>query len=105
MQGFTITPRKTASSIVRRRLFMKPFSTRPWIRKTSQKDREKLWNFGKKYKDVNRTIETLATYWADGEMSPLEFLRLFELESGCTDLEYLVGPFRFLERMGLAEFV
>lgn len=43
--------------------------------------------------------------WADRGRRLLGVSRLVELESGCTDLEYLVGPFRFLERMGLAEFV
>ena len=68
-------------------------------------DRDELWRFGQEHKDVSRAIGTLAMYWADGERNLLEVSRLVELESGSTDLEYLVGHFRFLERMGLVEFV
>ena len=96
---------REASGMVTRRLFRGPFSTRPWIRKLSPEDREELWRFGQEHKDVNRTIGTLAMYWADGERSLLEVSRLVELESGGTDLEYLVGHFRFLGKMGLVEFV
>jgi len=95
---------KEASGMVPRRLFRGPFSTRPWIRKLSPEDRDELWRFGQEHKDVNRTIGTLAMYWADGERSLLEVSRLVELESGGTNLEYLVGHFRFLEKMGLVEF-
>ncbi len=96
---------REASGIIPRRLFKGPFSTRPWIRKLSPEDQEKLWRFNQEHKDVNRTIGTLAMYWTDGQRSLREISRLVELESGGTDLKYLVGHFRFLEKMGLVEFI
>jgi len=95
---------REAAGIVPRRLFRGPVSTRPWARKLSGEDREGLWRFGRRFKDVNRVLGTLAVYWADGERSLLEISRMVELEAGSTNLEYLVGYFGWLRRMGLVEY-
>ena len=95
---------REAAGIVPRRLFRGPVSTRPWARRLSGEDREGLWRFGRRFKDVNRVLGTLAVYWADGERSLLEISRLVELETGSTNLEYLVGHFGWLRRMGLVEY-
>ena len=55
---------------------------------------------GRQHKEASG-METLAVYWADGKRSLLEVARLVELESGRSDLPYLVGYFGYIEKMGL----
>jgi len=107
-KGWTLKPRgkrltkleKEAQTIVPVRKFKGPGSTRQWIRKLSPEDREAFYRFGKEHKEASG-METLAVYWSDGERNLLEVARLVELESGRRDLAYLVGYFRYLEKMGL----
>jgi hypothetical protein len=75
-------------------------SPREWVRVLNPEDREAFYQFGKSHIS-SRGLETLAEYWSDGERNLLEVARLVELESGRRDLEYLVGYFRHLEKMGL----
>ncbi len=91
---------KEASIIVPVRKFRGPVSTRQWVGKLSPEDREAFYRFGKAHKEASG-METLAVYWSDGKRNLLEVSRLVELESGRSDLEYLIGYFRFLEKMGL----
>lgn len=93
-----------ATSIVPRRRFRGPVSTRPWVRKMTQHDRDALWRLEKEHRE-DRILNTLAIYWANGERSLLEISRLVELEAGRSDLEYLLEQFRFLEKMGLIELI
>ncbi|OGD56120.1 hypothetical protein A3K78_09020 [Candidatus Bathyarchaeota archaeon RBG_13_52_12] len=91
---------KEASNIVPVRKYRGPVSTRHWVGKLSAEEREAFYLFGKAHK-LASGLETLAVYWSDGKRSLLEVARLAELESGRYDLAYLMGYFRFLERMGL----
>jgi len=95
---------REAAGIVPRRLFMGPVSTRPWIRKLSAEDRDALRELGKGH-PRGRSMATTAMFWTDGERSLLEVSNLVELERGETDLEFLIGYYGFLRRMGLVEYV
>lgn len=94
---------KEAAGIVPRRLYRGPVSLRPWVRRLPPEDRDAYWRLGKEHEESG-VLGTLALYWADGERSLLEIAGLVELETGRGDLEYLVGYFEFLRRMGLVEF-
>jgi hypothetical protein len=110
-RGWVLKPRrkrltkleKEASTIVPVRRYRGPVSTRQWVNKLSAEDREAFYQFSKAHKEASG-MENLAVYWSDGERSLLEVSRLVELESGRRDLGYLVGYFRFLEKMGLLGF-
>lgn len=110
-RGWTLKPRrkrltkleKEASTIVPVRRYKGPVSTRQWVNKLSAEDREAFYKFGKAHKEASG-LENLAVYWSDGKRSLLEVSRLVELESGRRDLGYLMGYFRFLEKMGLLGF-
>ncbi len=94
---------KEAASIVPSRLFRGPVSTRPWIRKLPKEDREALWKLGKEHKE-SRILGTLAMYWTDDKRNLLDISRLVELETGRTDLVYIVKYFGFLKKMGLVSY-
>jgi len=108
VKGWALKPRKKrltkvereACGIVPIRKYKGPVSTRQWIRKLSPEDREAFYRFGKEHKEASG-METLAVYWADGKRNLLEVARLVELESGRSDLPYLVGYFSYLDKMGL----
>jgi aminopeptidase-like protein len=110
-RGWALKPRrkrltkleKEAEALVPVRKYRGPVSTRQWVRVLSPEDREAFYQFGKAHKGA-QGMETLAEYWSDGERNLLEVARLVELESGRCDLGYLVGYFRFLEKMGLLVF-
>jgi aminopeptidase-like protein len=91
---------KEASNIVPVRKYRGPVSTRHWVGKLSAEEREDFYQFGKAHKEASG-LETLAVYWSDGKRSLLEVASLVEQESGRHDLVYILGYFRFLERMGL----
>jgi aminopeptidase YwaD len=86
------------------KLYRGPFSTRSWISKMSEGDRESLRALNKKHKFEHGGPSTLALYWTDGNRSIEEISHLVELESGETNLEYLVDYYGFLEKMGLIRF-
>jgi hypothetical protein len=75
-------------------------STRQWVGKLSAEDREAFYQFGKANKESSG-METLAVYWSDGKRNLLEVANLVELESGRRDVDYLLGYYQFLEKMGL----
>ncbi len=95
---------KEADTIVPKRLFRGPPQTRGWMKKLTPEERESLRELGKMHPN-GRGATTLSFYWADGERSILEISRLVELESGKTDTEYLVGYYKYLEKMGLVKLV
>lgn len=107
-KGWVLKPRRKrltkleteAQTIIPVRKFKGPVSTRQWVRKLSPGDREAFYRFGKEHKEA-QGMETLAVYWSDGRRSLLDVARLVELESGRSDLAYLVGYFGYLEKMGL----
>lgn len=100
---------KEAAALVPRRLHRGPISVggythRPWVYKLSEDDRDALWKLNKEHKDA-RGEATISLYWADGERSMLDISRQVEYETGKSDLEFLIGYFKILDKMGLVEFI
>jgi hypothetical protein len=90
---------------VPKKLYRGPLSSRPWIAKLSKEDKEAFRAMNKKHKITYGGPATLALYWTDGSKSISEISKHVELESGTTNLEYLVEYYGFLEKMGLVSFV
>ncbi|KON31208.1 hypothetical protein AC482_01510 [miscellaneous Crenarchaeota group-15 archaeon DG-45] len=100
---------REAAGVIPRRLHRGPVSIgsythRPWVSGLPPEDRDALWKLGKEHRESG-ALGTPAQYWADGVRSLLEIADLVELETGRRDLEYLVGYFGLLRKMGLVEFV
>jgi aminopeptidase YwaD len=91
-----------AASIIPKRIYRGPPSTRSWIRRLPREDRDALWRLEKEHRE-SRILGTLALYWADGKRSLSEIANLIELETGMRDTEYLLQYFGFLEKMGLIQ--
>jgi hypothetical protein len=94
---------KKASSIVPKRLYKGPPHIRSWQVKLSQEEKEAYYQLGKKH-PATRTIGTLAIYWTDGRRSLQEISQKVLLETGVTNLEYLVEYYEFLKKMQLIEY-
>ena len=77
-----------------------PYSTRPWIKKLSQGDQEALRKLNKRHGIRYGGPSTQALYWTDGHRNLAEISRLLELETGETNLQYLIEYYRFMEKMG-----
>ena len=67
--------------------------------KLSEEDREALRKFQRDHRESSG-VTSPALYWTNGERNLLEVSELVELETGKTDLEFLVGYYEFLEKMG-----
>ncbi len=93
------------SDLVPVKLFRGPLSTRPWMRSLSKEDQEAMRQINKKYGITYGGPSTLALYWTDGNRSIGEISRMVELESGSTNLPYLVEFYRYLVKGGKAEFL
>ena len=98
---------REASAITPKRIYKGPISVngythRPWIYNLSKEDQDDLWILQKEHSEA-RGAATLALYWVDGERNLLDISRLVELETGHTDLEFLKGYFKLLEKMKLVE--
>jgi hypothetical protein len=85
------------------KLFRGPLNSRPWVAKLSKEDREALRALNKRYGIEHGGPSTLALYWTDGTRSLSEISRLVEMESGSTNLDYLVEYYGFLVKMGLVK--
>jgi hypothetical protein len=94
--------KEEANRMVPERVYRGPVSTRNWLNKMSQEDKEAFRKFGKKFED-ERTTGTLGLYWTDGKRSIKEINDMVELEAGRSNLEYLLGYYRFLEKMELVK--
>jgi len=94
--------KEEANRMVPKRVYRGPVSTRNWVHKLSQEDREAFRKFGKKFED-ERMMGTLGLYWTDGKRSIKEINELVELETGRSNLEYLLGYYKFLEKMKLVK--
>ena len=86
------------------KLFRGPLSIRPWLAKLSKEDREAFRETKKKHDIEHGGPATQALYWTDGSNSINEISKLVKLETGSTNLEYLVEYYSFLVKMGLIEF-
>lgn len=87
------------------KLYRGPVASRPWLFKLGREDRDAVRALNKKHGVSYGGPMTLALYWADGSRSIGEISRLVELESGSTNLAYMVEYFGFMEKMGLVKFV
>ena len=85
------------------KLYRGPVSSRPWVAKLGKEDREALRGLNKKHNVTYGGPMTLALYWTDGSRSISEISRMVELESGATNLEYMVDYFGFMVKMGLVK--
>jgi len=85
------------------KLYRGPVSSRPWVAKLGKEDRESLRALNKKHNVTYGGPMTLALYWTDGSRSISEISRMVELESGATNLEYMVDYFGFMVKMGLVK--
>jgi len=86
------------------RLYRGPLSTRPWMRSLSPEDQEALRLLNKKHSITYGGPSTQALYWTDGSRSISEISRLVELETGSTNLPYLVEYYGLLVRSDRAEY-
>jgi hypothetical protein len=93
------------SSKIPEKNYRGPISTRPWIKKLTKEDQEALRQLNKKHGIRYGGPSTQALYWTDGNRDLKEISRLLELETGKSNLEYLIGYYDFLEKMGLIIFV
>lgn len=93
---------RKADEMIPERRFRGPVSTRYWERQMSREDRESYRKLGKDH-EGDRVLGTLAVYWADGKRSIYEISKMVMLETGRTNLEYLVEYFKFLEKMKLVK--
>jgi len=91
---------KEAAGMVPVRVYRGPISSRPWVAKLSDEDKTAYEEFGRKY-PLGRSLGGSAMFWTDGVRSVKEISDLLELEKGSTSIEYLVGYYRWLEKMGL----
>ena len=94
---------REAKRMIPVRRYRGPPDTRYWLSKLTETDRELSWKIRKEHTD-DMVLSTLALYWADGERSLFEISELVNLETGRTNLEYLLTYFKLLEKMGLVEF-
>jgi aminopeptidase YwaD len=93
---------READALVPVRLFRGPWSIRGWDVKLSLVEQDELRRLNKEHPDGG-SAATLAMYWTDGVRSLSEVSERVRLERGSTDLEYLVGLYRLLERMELVK--
>jgi hypothetical protein len=92
-----------ASGLIPRRQVRGPVSLRQHIRHLDDEVREAWWRLLQERKDrgYQRTLVSLALYWADGARSVLEIADLVEMETGQRDVELLLAYFRLLVELGL----
>ena len=86
------------------KLYRGPYSTRPWVKKLSQGDQEALRKLNKRHGIQYGGPSTQALYWTDGHRDLAEISHLLELETGETNLQYLIEYYKFMEKMGLIKF-
>jgi aminopeptidase YwaD len=91
---------READALVPVRLFRGPWSIRGWDVKLSLIEQDELRRLSREHPEGG-SVGTLAMYWTDGVRSLYEVSERVRLERGSTDLEYLVGFYRLLGRMGL----
>ena len=94
-------PEPAGSNKTPEKLYRGPLSSRPWIAKLSKEDRKAYKALNKKHGIEYGGPATLALYWTDGNRTVSEISKLVKLESGSTNLEYLIEYFGFLEKLQL----
>jgi len=91
---------READVLVPVRLFRGPWNIRGWDVGLSPAERDELRRLDKDHPEGG-SVGTLAMYWTDGVRSLYEVCERVRLERGSSDLEYLVGLYGLLGRMGL----
>jgi aminopeptidase-like protein len=86
------------------KLYRGPLSSRPWIARLSKQDQEGFRVMNKRHGVTHGGPATLALYWTDGTRNISEISKLVELESGSTNIDYLIEYYGYLEKMGLVKF-
>ncbi len=92
---------KIAEKMIPKRRYPGPITLRPYTRKLTKHDRDKLHHFRTQYKSKFNVINPLAEYWADGKRSLLEIIGLVELETGIRASELIVEYFKILVKIKL----
>ncbi len=95
-----------AGNLVPRRLFRGPLHAAGYVRHSDETTRDEWWELSRRIgKEASRTVPVLAQYWADGRRTVAQIGQMIELETGVEATPLLVEYFRFMERLGLCEFV
>lgn len=92
---------KIAEKLIPKRQYPGPVTLRPYTRKLTKQDRDKLHQFRTQYKAKFNVLTPLAEYWADGKRSLLEIIDLVELETRIRASELIVEYFRILAKIKL----
>ena len=87
------------------KLFRGPLSSRPFVKSLSAEDQEGWRLMNKKHGITYGGPSTLALYWTDGSKTISEISRLVELETGATNLPYLVDFYKYLVKGNRAKFL
>ncbi len=90
---------------VPRRSFPAQLSTRSFIRKLGEAEREAFYAFTKQPDHNAQTLETIAMYWADGKRTLGQIVECVEMETGRRKAQLLAEFFEWMVRLGLASWV
>lgn len=93
------------SVLVPVKLFRGPLSSRPFVKSLSKEDQEGWRQLNKKHGISYGGPSTIALYWTDGSRTVSEISRLVDLETGSTNLPYLVDFYKFLVKGNRAKFL
>jgi aminopeptidase YwaD len=93
------------SDLIPVKLFRGPLSSRPWMNALSKEDQEAMRQVNKKHSINYGGPSTIALYWTDGNRTISEISRLVELETGATNLPYLVDFYKYLVKGNRAKFL
>jgi aminopeptidase YwaD len=92
---------KIAEKMIPRRRYPGPITLRPYTRKLTKQDRDKLHRFRTQYKAKFNVLTPLAEYWTDGKRNLLEIIDLVELETETRASELIVEYFKILNKIKL----
>jgi hypothetical protein len=93
------------SDLIPVKLFRGPLSSRPWIKSLDKEDQEAWRQITKNHGISYGGPSTLALYWTNGNRTISEISKLVELETGSTNLPYLVEFYKYLVKGKRAKFL
>ena len=94
-----------AESIVPLRTVAGPISLDSHLSRLGPEQRDAWYGIGLAHKATPETVLDLAIFWADGKRTLAEIADLVELETGVTDIEYMLHHIRLLAELGLVTIV
>jgi aminopeptidase-like protein len=99
---------KLATEIVPQRIYRGPmrpgsYTHRSWLYKLSEVERDNLWRLEEEHKKSS-ILKNASIYWTNGERNLMKISQLAELETGKKNLEYILGYFNLLKKMGLLKY-